>query len=114
MSKRLLTTLSIAAAAISTSAMTSTAHADETNQTEQATTENSAAQNQSKTLNVVTQNKQNTNESDPQAQAGSLQIYGFDESGPRTVHTNADGSVADYTGLGKPIKYTWNPQTKKI
>lgn len=113
MSKRLLTTLGIAAAAISTSAMMSTAHADETSQTEQATTENSAAQNQSKTLNVATQNKQNTNESDPQAQAGSLQIYGFDESGPRTVHTNADGSVADYTGLSKPIKYTWNPQTKK-
>lgn len=113
MSKRLLTTLGIAAAAVSTSVVSTTAHADETNQTEQATAENSAVQNQSKTLNVTTQNKQNTNNDDPQAQAGSLQIYGFDESGPRTVHANDDGSVTDYTGLGKPIKYTWNPQTKK-
>lgn len=113
MSKRLLTTLGIAAAAVSASVVSTTAHADETNQTEQATTENSAAQNQSKTLDVTTQNKQNTNNDDPQAQAGSLQIYGFDESGPRTVHINDDGSTADYTGLGKPIKYTWNSQTKK-
>lgn len=115
MSKRLLTTLGIAAATISTSALASTAHADETSQTTQSTTEatNNSSQSQSASLNVTTQNKQNTNESDPQAQAGSLQIYGFDESGPRTVHTNADGSQADYTGLSKSIKYTWNSQTKK-